>query len=431
MKDKEIKSNSDVYEVYLGTFIDNAFTWYSISKHKDATEAYKEFKKYVNTQLKYTDEELKQVWDTGRLDIELRQGNKLLNWVGIYSRQVNALSEAEEKEAEEAKVKKAPKGKGKKDSVNDAAKAAHYFRLDKRKNEYDEFVVKEYVNGKFQEDGSYYTDDWNDAVETLYAMAEDSGMSVTKAGAGYVALPDQDFKLEFQFKDSGKFVGNEWDFEHEQGGDPDLLKFDHLPDSSEVRDRLRQITRQMEMFYNRDVDVSSEDGSIRVDFYNVWVVGPEGKYPFEDFSESFVVDRKYGAEPMKDSALPDLDAMEEDYDSDDPRFRYFLTFNVYEENMNWSGQERELIEDLEGITDAWYLFDHEPSQQEVQERIFTMNDALKKEYETFNRNDWDGGYSGKTFTLEFYRIKLNEFTGYGVNRAIKEYKPFSMSFTLD
>jgi len=105
-KKKEIKTNSDVFEIYLGTFNDDVFTWYSIKKFKDATQAYKEFKKYVNTQLKYTDEELKKVWDTGRLDIELRQGNKLLNWVGIYSREVKELSKAEEKEAEEGKVKK-------------------------------------------------------------------------------------------------------------------------------------------------------------------------------------------------------------------------------------------------------------------------------------------------------------------------------------
>lgn len=116
-RDKEIKSNSDTYEIYLGTFIDDAFTWYSIKKFKDPTQAYKEFKKYVNTQLKYTDEELQQVWDTGRLDIELRQGNKLLNWVGIYSREVKDLSKEEEKEAEKGEVKK----KNKKDSVKDSA----------------------------------------------------------------------------------------------------------------------------------------------------------------------------------------------------------------------------------------------------------------------------------------------------------------------
>lgn len=115
-KNKEIKSNSDVYEVYLGTFIDNAFTWYSVAKYKDLTTAYKEFKKYVNTQLKYTDEELQKVWDTGRLDIELRQGSKLLNWVGIYSRKVVGLSTKEEKEVEKGKIKKKDKPK-KKDSL--------------------------------------------------------------------------------------------------------------------------------------------------------------------------------------------------------------------------------------------------------------------------------------------------------------------------
>ena len=110
-KGKEIKSNSDVFEVYLGTFIDNAFTWYSVAKYKDLKSAYKGFKNYVNTQLKYTDEELQKVWDTGRLDIELRQGNKLLNWVGIYSRKVASLDEKEEKEVEKGKIKKAQKKK--------------------------------------------------------------------------------------------------------------------------------------------------------------------------------------------------------------------------------------------------------------------------------------------------------------------------------
>lgn len=105
-KAKEVKSNSDVFEIYLGTFIDNAFTWYSIKKFKDLKSAYKEFKNYVNTQLKYTDEELQKVWDTGRLDIELRQGSRLLNWVGIYSRKVANLDEKEEKEARKGKIKK-------------------------------------------------------------------------------------------------------------------------------------------------------------------------------------------------------------------------------------------------------------------------------------------------------------------------------------
>ena len=114
---EKIKSQSDVYEIYLGTFIDNTFTWYSVKEMKSLTEAYKEFKSYVNTQLKYTDEELQQVWDTGRLDIELRQGSKLLNWVGIYSREVKPLDKKEEKEVEKGDIKEKSAKKAKKDSL--------------------------------------------------------------------------------------------------------------------------------------------------------------------------------------------------------------------------------------------------------------------------------------------------------------------------
>lgn len=139
IKSKEIKSNSDVYEIYLGTFINNAFTWYSIKKMKDPTTAYKEFKKYVNSQLKYTDEELQKVWDTGRLDIELRQGNKLLNWVGIYSRETKPLSKKEEEEAEKGpKTKKTEK---KSDEDEDTKKDSKKSKKDSVKEIKDSFDI--------------------------------------------------------------------------------------------------------------------------------------------------------------------------------------------------------------------------------------------------------------------------------------------------
>lgn len=138
IKSKEIKSNSDVYEIYLGTFINNAFTWYSIKKMKDPTTAYKEFKKYVNSQLKYTDEELQKVWDTGRLDIELRQGNKLLNWVGIYSRETKPLSKKEEEEAEKGPVKKSEK---KSDKEEDSKKDSKKSKKDSVKEIKDSFDI--------------------------------------------------------------------------------------------------------------------------------------------------------------------------------------------------------------------------------------------------------------------------------------------------
>lgn len=91
------------YQLILGTFIDDEFVWHDVDSFDDLEEAYKEFKKYVNSQLKYTDEELIKVWNTGRLDVELRRGNKLLNWVGIYAREV--AQEAKEDEDEKADVK--------------------------------------------------------------------------------------------------------------------------------------------------------------------------------------------------------------------------------------------------------------------------------------------------------------------------------------
>lgn len=91
---------SKQYQIILGTFIDNEFIWHDVDSFDNLEDAYREFKKYVNAQLKYTDEELIKVWNTGRLDVELRRGNKLLNWVGIYAREVANLDEDEEKEAD-------------------------------------------------------------------------------------------------------------------------------------------------------------------------------------------------------------------------------------------------------------------------------------------------------------------------------------------
>lgn len=91
------------YQLILGTFIDNKFVWHDVDSFDDIEVAYREFKKYVDSQLKYSDEELLKVWNTGRLDVELRRGNKLLNWVGIYAREV--AKEAKEDEDEEADVK--------------------------------------------------------------------------------------------------------------------------------------------------------------------------------------------------------------------------------------------------------------------------------------------------------------------------------------
>lgn len=96
-------ANDNQYRLILGTFIDNKFVWHDVDSFATLSEAYKEYKKYVNDQLKYTDEELVKVWNTGRLDIELLQGRRLLNWTGIYVREA-APDDDEDDEDEDDEV---------------------------------------------------------------------------------------------------------------------------------------------------------------------------------------------------------------------------------------------------------------------------------------------------------------------------------------
>lgn len=77
------------YEIWLGTFEGENFVWKTIKKESDFDKAYKFYHEYCIKQQTYTDEELKKVWSSGRIDVELRQGKKLLNWTGIFSRRVS------------------------------------------------------------------------------------------------------------------------------------------------------------------------------------------------------------------------------------------------------------------------------------------------------------------------------------------------------
>lgn len=99
------------YQLILGTFIDNEFVWHDVGSYDDQAQAYKEYKKYVNEQLKYSDDELVKVWNSGRLDIELRRGNKLLNWTGIYTREVPVEEDDDKNEDDKTDVTDAAEGR--------------------------------------------------------------------------------------------------------------------------------------------------------------------------------------------------------------------------------------------------------------------------------------------------------------------------------
>lgn len=52
------------------------------------------------------------------------------------------------------------------------------YKLLKKRNQYDEYVVRCYTNGKYCEEGSYYTDDWED-IEHISII---NSLKLTKTG---------------------------------------------------------------------------------------------------------------------------------------------------------------------------------------------------------------------------------------------------------
>lgn len=74
------------YEIWLGSFEGEDFVWKKIKEFNNYKDASKFFEEYKRKQASYDQEELSKIWGSGRIDIELRQGKKSLNWVGMYYR---------------------------------------------------------------------------------------------------------------------------------------------------------------------------------------------------------------------------------------------------------------------------------------------------------------------------------------------------------
>lgn len=76
------------YEIWLGTFEGEDFVWKVVKRFNSFDEAFKFYHEYVMKQASYDDDDLKKIWSSGRIDVELRQGKKLINWAGLFSRRV-------------------------------------------------------------------------------------------------------------------------------------------------------------------------------------------------------------------------------------------------------------------------------------------------------------------------------------------------------
>ena len=116
----------------------------------------------------YVDSDIEDKLYSGDIKIDEVLSNKLYQKPEEWKRNYKPLLAKKEVKKEEVKEEK----------VEDAIDENVKYKLNKRKNEYDEYVIKAYTDGKYDEEKTYYTDDWEDAVNTLNAIAKQSNKNV-------------------------------------------------------------------------------------------------------------------------------------------------------------------------------------------------------------------------------------------------------------
>lgn len=73
-----------MFEIWLGTFDKEDFIWKTLKEFDKFDDAYKYFKDFSVKALELDVATFEKEYGSGRLDIELRQGEKRIDWVGIF-----------------------------------------------------------------------------------------------------------------------------------------------------------------------------------------------------------------------------------------------------------------------------------------------------------------------------------------------------------
>jgi len=97
LKDDTPKAKNEI-ALYIGTFdIEKQDTkWKKIQTFKKLKEGYIAFKDLCKKCVGYTYEELLEIYNSPRLDIELMQGDKKLKWMGVYEKELEEEEETEQ-----------------------------------------------------------------------------------------------------------------------------------------------------------------------------------------------------------------------------------------------------------------------------------------------------------------------------------------------
>ena len=118
-------------------------------------------------------------------------------------------------------VKRGSFNKEKFEPIKDADKFV--FKLSKKKNEWGEYVVRCYKNGAYYENGSYYTDDWEDAMNTVKMQAKQFHLNAHQQGTVFVA--DSSTKDDYSYSIIlNKLYNSDYDSLDEVKKDYDKIK---------------------------------------------------------------------------------------------------------------------------------------------------------------------------------------------------------------
>lgn len=91
------------FALWFGSFDKEDFVWKTLSTHETFDDCYAAYKKVCVKCVGMDDDELYDTYKSTRIDVEIRKGEKRLNWFGLYQRMVDKTADEEDEEEDEKK----------------------------------------------------------------------------------------------------------------------------------------------------------------------------------------------------------------------------------------------------------------------------------------------------------------------------------------
>ena len=86
------------YKLFFGSFDNEDFVWKVLSTHETFDDCYRAYHKLCVDCVGMDTNELYDTYKSTRIDIEIRDGEKRLNWLGLFQRKVEKTDDDEDEE---------------------------------------------------------------------------------------------------------------------------------------------------------------------------------------------------------------------------------------------------------------------------------------------------------------------------------------------